>query len=59
MIQGNQAWQMALAQPQKNPLYALQIPDFGLILTSFSMETVGVSLSGYGSGLYGVPPYGT
>jgi len=59
MIQGNQTWQMALAQLQKQPLYALQIPDFGLILTSFSMTATGVGLSGYGVGTYGIAPYGT
>ena len=59
MIQGNQSWQMALAQPQKQPLYVLQIPDFGVILASFSLEAAGVGLSGYGAGAYGSAPYGT
>jgi hypothetical protein len=59
MIQGNQTWQQALAQPQKQPLYALQIPDFAVILTSFSAGAAGVGLDGYGVGLYGVTPYGT
>ena len=59
MIKGNQAWQTALAQLQKQPLYVLQIPDFGVILTSFSAAAAGVTLTGYGAGLYGVAPYGT
>lgn len=59
MIQGNTTWQVALAQLQKQPLYALQIPDFGVILVSFSISATGVGLSGYGVGGYGVAPYGT
>jgi hypothetical protein len=59
MIQGNTSWQAALAQLQKQPLYVLQIPDFGVILASFSVSATGVGLTGYGIGLYGVAPYGT
>jgi hypothetical protein len=59
MIQGNQTWQMALAQLQKQPLYVLQIPDFGVILASFSTSAAGVGLAGYGVGGYGVAGYGT
>ena len=59
MIQGNQTWQMALSQLQKQPLYVLQIPAFGVILATFSMAGTGVSLNGYGIGLYGIVPYGT
>jgi len=59
MIQGNTTWQVALAQLQKQPLYILQIPDFGVILASFSVKATGVGLSGFGVGLYGVAPYGT
>lgn len=59
MIQGNATWQQALAQPQKQPLYILQIPDFGVILASFSVAATGVDISGYGVGTYGVAPYGT
>lgn len=59
MIQGNQTWQMALAQLQKQPLYVLQIPDFGVILASFSTSAVGVAVAGYGVGGYGVAGYGT
>ena len=59
MIQGNQTWQIALGQLQKQPLYILQIPDFGVILASFSISATQVGVSGYGSGLYGIAPYGT
>ena len=59
MISGNTTWQLALAQLQKQPLYILQIPDFGVILASFSVAATGVGISGYGVGLYGVTPYGT
>jgi hypothetical protein len=59
MIQGNTTWQIALAQLQKQPLYILQIPDFGVILASFSVAATGVSVSGYGVEAYGVAPYGT
>ena len=58
MIQGNQNWQNGLAQQQKQPLYALVIPNFGIYLTSFS-TSAGVSVSGYGIAPYGVAPYGT
>lgn len=59
MIQGNIAWQQALAQLQKQPLYVLQIPDFGVILAGFSVAATGVGISGYGVGEYGIAPYGT
>jgi hypothetical protein len=59
MIQGNQIWQAALARLQKQPLYVLQIPDFGVILASFSTAATGVTLSGYGVARYGTTPYGT
>jgi hypothetical protein len=59
MIQGNTTWQVALAQRQKQPLYILQIPDFGVILATFSIGTTGVGVSGYGVGVYGAAPYGT
>ncbi len=58
MIQGNNTWTQALAQPQKQPLYVLQIPNFGIYLASFSPTTTGVGLAGYGVGLYGIEPYG-
>jgi len=58
MIQGNQNWLNSLAQQQKQPLYVLVIPNFGIYLASFS-TSAGVSVSGYGIGTYGVAPYGT
>ncbi len=58
MIQGNQNWLNALAQPQKQPLYVLEVPDFGLVLASFTV-TANVTLGGYGTTTYGVGGYGT
>ncbi len=48
-----------MAQLQKQPLYVLQIPDFGVVLASFSVAATGVGVSGYGVGLYGIAPYGS
>ncbi|HLI30075.1 MAG TPA: hypothetical protein VKV79_03115 [Terriglobia bacterium] len=59
MIQGNQAWQNALAQLQKQPLYVLEIPDFGVVIASFSASALGVAVGGYGVVLYGIGSYGT
>ena len=36
MILGNQTWQSGLNSPQKQPLYILQIPQFGIVLASFT-----------------------
>ena len=59
MIIGNQTWQNALAQLQKQPLYVFEISDFGVIIASFSAGVVNVTLGGYGVTLYGVGGYGT
>ena len=59
MIQGNQTWQNALAQLQKQPLYVLEIPAFGVVVASFSAAALGVTVGGYGVGLYGIAGYGT
>jgi hypothetical protein len=59
VITGNQNWQNALAQQQKQPLYVFEISDFGVIVASFSAEAVNVTLGGYGVTLYGVGGYGT
>ncbi|HLI35043.1 MAG TPA: hypothetical protein VKW70_08355 [Terriglobia bacterium] len=59
MIQGNQTWQTALSQLQKQPLYVLEIPDFGIVIASFSAAALGVGVGGYGVMLYGVAEYGT
>lgn len=59
MIIGNQAWQNALAQQTKQPLYLFEIPDFGIVIASFSASVANVTLGGYGISLYGVGGYGT
>ena len=60
MIQGNQAWTQALAQPQKQAYYIIQIPDFAIAIASFSAAvTEATTLSGYGITLYGIGGYGT
>lgn len=59
MIQGNQAWQQALNQQAKQPLYIFEIADFGIILATFSATPANVTLDGYGVTLYGVADYGT
>jgi hypothetical protein len=59
MIQGNQTWQTALSQLQKQPLYVLEISDFGIVIASFSAEALGVGVGGYGVALYGMAGYGT
>jgi len=59
MIQGNQTWQNALAQQAKQPLYTFEIPDFGIVIASFSASADNVTLGGYGITVYGVGGYGT
>ncbi len=59
MISGNQTWQNALLQQQKQPLYTLEFPDFAIIIASFSATVQQVTLGGYGVVLYGVGGYGT
>jgi hypothetical protein len=58
VIQGNQTWGAALAQPQKQALYIFQIPQFGVILASFPVSLIQPQ-SGYGVTLYGIGGYGT
>jgi hypothetical protein len=60
MIQGNQNWQAALGQAQKQALYIFMIPALGIIISSFSPSLIQASGSG-GNGvtLYGVGGYGT
>ena len=58
MIQGNQNWQTGLAQPQKQPLYLLTIPGFGIYLASFTASAA-VTAGGYGVAQYGINGYGT
>ena len=60
MIQGNQTWTQALAQPQKQAYYAIEIPDFAIVIASFSAAVqVATTLGGYGVTIYGVGTYGT
>lgn len=60
MIQGNQIWTQALAQPQKQAYYVVEIPDFAIAIASFpSTADVVTNLGGYGVTIYGVGGYGT
>jgi hypothetical protein len=60
MIQGNQTWQLALAQPQKQAYYIVEIPDFAIAIASFTASAQAATIpSGYGVTLYGVGLYGT
>ena len=60
MITGNQTWQQALAQPQKQAYYTVEIPDFAIIIASFSATSqAAINPGGYGVALYGVGRYGT
>lgn len=59
MIQGNQAWQEALNQQVKQPLYLFEIPDFGLVVATFSAASANVNVGGYGVAGYGAAGYGT
>ncbi len=58
MISGNQTWAAALTQPQKQPLYIFQIPQFGIIISSFDAGLIQAQ-GGYGVMLYGIGAYGT
>lgn len=60
MILGNQTWQSGLNSPQKQPLYILQIPQFGIVLASFSSSQIQpIARSGYGVIAWGVGGWGT
>ncbi len=59
MISGNQTWQNALLQQQKQPLFTFEIPDFGIVVASFTTAVAAVTQGGYGVTLYGVGGYGT
>jgi len=62
MISGNQTWTQALAQPQKQAYYIVEIPDFAIAIASFSASSAvaqALTSSGYGVTLYGVGGYGT
>jgi hypothetical protein len=60
MISGNQTWQTGLNAPQKQPLYVLQIPQFGIVLASFTLLQIQpLSQSGYGVMAWGIGGWGT
>ncbi|MGH9406335.1 MAG: hypothetical protein ACRD3D_10940 [Terriglobia bacterium] len=59
MIVGNQTWQTALAALQKQPLWVLEIPDYGVLVASFDYTRLSVGIGGYGTTLYGIGGYGT
>ncbi len=59
MILGNQTWQTVLAAAQKQPLWVLEIPDYGVVVASFSATLLNVGVGGYGVSLYGIAGYGT
>jgi hypothetical protein len=60
MIQGNQTWQSGLTSLDKQPLYILQIPQFGIVIASFTQSQVqSLTQSGYGASLWGVGGWGT
>jgi hypothetical protein len=60
MINGNQAWQSGLNTQAKQPLYILQIPQFGIVLASFTQSHIqSLAQSGYGVMTWGVGGWGT
>ena len=60
MINGNQTWQSGLTSLQKQPLYVLQIPQFGIVLASFTQSQIQPLVhSGYGAMTWGVGGWGT
>jgi len=60
MINGNQTWQSGLSSPQKQPLYVLQLPQFGIVLASFTQSQIqSLTPSGYGAMSWGIGGWGT
>jgi hypothetical protein len=60
MISGNQTWQTGLNAQAKQPLYVLQIPQFGIVISSFTAAQIqSLSQSGYGAMVWGVGGWGT
>jgi hypothetical protein len=60
MISGNQTWQTGLSSPQKQPLYILHIPQFGIVLASFTQSQIqSPTQSGYGTMMWGICGWGT
>ena len=60
MIQGNQTWQTGLSAQAKQPLYVLQIPQFGIVLASFTQSQIqSLTQCGYGVMTWGIGGWGT
>ena len=60
MISGNQTWQSGLNAQAKQPLYVLQIPQFGIVLASFTQSQIqSLIQSGYGVMTWGLGGWGT
>ena len=60
MISGNQTWQTGLSAQAKQPLYILQIPQFGIVLASFTQSQIqSLTQCGYGAMAWGISGWGT
>ncbi|HTS69292.1 MAG TPA: hypothetical protein VMO17_09935 [Terriglobia bacterium] len=60
MISGNQTWQLGLNAQAKQPLYILQIPQFGIVISSFTPSQIqALTQSGYGAMVWGIGGWGT
>lgn len=58
MINGNQTWQAGLTAQQKQALYVFIIPQFGIVLASFSQSQIQPP-GGWGVMLWGAGGWGT
>jgi hypothetical protein len=58
MIYGNQTWQAGLASLQKQALYVLTIPRFGVVLATFTQSQIQPP-GGWGVILWGAGGWGT
>jgi len=58
MINGSQTWNSNLSAQQKQPLYLLQIPQFGIALASYSLSQI-LPPSGWGVIAWGIGLWGT
>lgn len=61
MIVGPEAWERNIAAERKRALYLVELPEFGLIITSFVPTDVGIAsgIGGWGVMLWGVDPWGS
>lgn len=63
MIAVNQQFQNGLNQPQKQPLFALEIPAYGIVITSFfesdNLLSTPAASGGWGNFLWAVAPWGS